>query len=112
MFSEQNNTCGAMCGSSKRNRRANSNIVKKGWTDFFLSSDTPTTPEVSNTGEHEQYHFYSGNSNLRTNVYDSNGNAFTQCSKKAIIVRERSTHRYWWDLRTEYTLAGDDNVIK
>ena len=108
MFSEQTSTCGSMCGSSKRERR--SNIAKKGWTDFFLSTDTPTTPIDSNTGEHEEYYFYAGNSNRRTKVYDSNGNAFTQCSKKAIIVRERNTHVYWWDLRTDYTLPRDDNV--
>ena len=109
MFSDQNSTCGSMCGLNKRQRRDDSDMMKEGWTDFFLSTDTPTTPEDSNTGEHEQYNFYAGKSNLRTNVYDSDGNAFTNCIKKAIIVRERSTHKYWWDLRTEYTLPGDDN---
>ena len=110
MFSEQNSTCGSMCGSSNRKRRTISSIVKKGWTDFFLSEDTPTTPKISNTGEHEHYPFYAGNSNLRTSVYDSSGRVFTQCSKKAIIVRERNTHKYWWDLRTDYTLPRDDNI--
>ena len=112
MFSEQNSTCGSMCGSSKRKRRSDSNIAKKGWTDFFLSTDTPTTPKATNTGEHEHYHFYAGSSNLRTKVYDANGKEFTKCSKKAMIVRERNTQVYWWDLRTEYTLPGDDNVFE
>ena len=112
MFSEQNSTCGSMCGSSKRKRRNNSSIVKKGWTDFFLSTDTPTTPKDSNTGEHEHYPFYAGKSNRRTSVYDSNGKAFTECSKKAIIVRERNTHIYWWDLTTNYTLPRDDNIYE
>lgn len=95
-----------MCGNHNRERRDQGSIVKEGWTEFFVSTDTPKSPVNSkNPGEHEHYFYYAGNSKRKqTEVYDSNGKRYTDCHKKAIIVRERNTHKYWWDLRMKYTL--------
>ena len=103
-----------MCYSEDhRKRRGTTNIVKEGWTQFFLSTDTPHEPANSkNPGEHEHYFFFANNQNhKRTEVYDSNGNEFTKCDKKAIIVRSRNEHKYWWDLRTDYTLRMVCNLL-
>ena len=106
MFSRQNSTCGSLCGSRERKRRQTSNIVREGWTEFFLSSDTPFTPKNSkNPGEHEHYFFYHGHADRkRLKVYDTNKNEFTNCKKKAIYIRERETGIGWQTLRKDYTL--------
>ena len=111
MFSNTTSTCGSRCGLNQRESRSTTEIKKMGWTNFHLSTDTPHKPANSkHPGENEHYFYYLNKSNRRrTEVYDKNGNQFTNCVKKAIAIRERGTHRFWWDLRTDYTLLVIDN---
>ena len=111
MFSEKNTTCGTRCNSGKRKRRADKkHIIKEGWTKHYLSKDTPLTPEnAEDPGDHEQLYFFQNEpSRLRTQIFDSSGQAFGQCEKIAIHVREIGGDP-WHVLMRRYTLSMDDN---
>ena len=73
--------------------------MKEGWTKFYINSDTP-----NGTGDHEHYFDYNGRRKNRLTVYDSNGNAYKDCLKTAIHVRERETGKPWWSLMKTNTL--------
>ena len=63
----------------------------------LFSSDTP-----DGTGDHENY-FQNVQKN---NVYEINGDEYTNCSKTAIHIRSKGGqeqgHKSWWNLK-EYT---------
>ena len=101
MFSESNNQCGKLCESnrSKRSASPKSDAIKTGWTPFYMNADHP-----NGTGDHEHYFFYINGDHNRLRVYDSDGQAYTNCKKKAIHVREKGSHVPWWTLATSYTL--------
>ena len=101
MFSESNNKCGELCGSnrSKRSTLPKNGPIKTGWTPFYMNSDSP-----SGTGDHEHYMYYINGDHDRLRVYDSDGEAYTNCTKKAIHVQQTEIHVPWWTLATSYTL--------
>lgn len=100
MFSSINSTCGALCESNRSKRSAlNSDAIKTGWTPFYMNADDP-----SGTGDHEHYSYYINENYDRLTVYDSDGQAYKNCEKKAIHIRERETQIPWWTLSTSYTL--------
>ena len=107
MFSDSSSTCGSMCDSKKsKQRRVNkegSNVKKSGWTPFYMSADNP-----DNTGDHEHYSYYLTEQNKKLIVYGSDGQAYENCIKKAIHVRERLTHIPWWTLAINYTILFSD----
>ena len=97
IFSEDNKTCGTLCNSKRKKRSA---TEREGWTKFFINADSP-----NGTGDHEHYFHYYGSEKLdRLKVYDTNGNEYEECVKKAIHVRERQTMDPWWKLTRTYTL--------
>ena len=100
-FSDSNRSCKKFCETDlNSNRKKRSDSGRKGWTQYFTSTDTP-----NGTGDHEHYFFYYGNENRdRLAVYDSNGSVYTSCNKTAIDVRERETGKFWWALSKNYTL--------
>ena len=79
IFSDINSTCGSMCGS-KRNKRSAS--LRTGWTLIYMSQDSPM-----GNGDHENYFDYVNRKRDRLTVYDLNGEAYTNCEKKAIHIR-------------------------
>ena len=101
MFSDSNNQCGKLCESnrSKRSALTNSDPIKTGWTPFYMNADHP-----NGTGDHEHYMYYINGDHDRLTVYGSDGQAYTNCKKKAIHVREKDSHVPWWTLATSYTL--------
>ena len=98
MFSDIESTCGSLCGNERKKR---SGSGRSGWTRSYTNTDTP-----SGTGDHEHYYYYYGDSNKNRFVYDSDGKQYTNCEKKAIQVREKSTGNPWWTLVNDYTLEG------
>ena len=101
MFSESNNQCGKLCESNRPKRSALNKdyAIKTGWTPFYMNADHP-----NGTGDHEHYTYYISGDHDRLTVYGSDGQAYTNCEKKAIHVRERGTQLPWWTLATSYTL--------
>ena len=114
MFSDSNNQCGKLCKSnrSKRSALPPNATIKTGWTVFYMNTDHP-----NGTGDHEHYFYYVDGNHDRLTVYDSDGQAYSDCTKKAIHVREKDTNVPWWTLATSYTLLfskfkyDDDTVI-
>lgn len=107
MFSNDNSTCGSMCDSNRAKRSSESNGFKKqGWTPYYISEDLPINKDPKNpgTGDHEHFFFYSNSNRDKMKVYDSDGQAYTNCNKTAMDVRERNTHKHWWDLVNSNTL--------
>ena len=100
MFSDTNSTCGALCKPNRSKRSAlQSDAIRTGWTPFYMNADDP-----SGTGDHEHYSYFINNKYDRLTVYDSNGQAYKGCEKKAIHIRERETQIPWWTLSASYTL--------
>ena len=102
IFSNSNSTCGSLCNPKLTRRSASKNgnemnINKAGWTLMYMSADKP-----SGTGDHEHYGYYKRDDILI--VYDQEGQAWQNCKKRAILVRERKTHLPWWNLSSYYTL--------
>ena len=81
--------------------RSISFIVRVSSSDDKPINDHPSEP---GDGDHEHYFFYLKSKRERLKVYDSNGEAYTGCYKRAIIVRERNTQLYWWELVSSNTL--------
>ena len=114
MFSDSNNQCGKLCKSnrSKRSALPPNATIKTGWTVFYMNTDHP-----NGTGDHEHYFYYVDGDHDRLTVYDSDGQAYSDCTKKAIHVREKDSHVPWWTLATSYTLLfskfkyDDDTII-
>ena len=91
-----NNTCGSNCNSkkSKRNSRETSSKFG-GWTPYYNNDDDPD----DGTGDHEHYFYfrgedwsYRGNNAKTRSVYGKDGQAYRNCNRTAIYVRERETH--------------------
>ena len=96
MFSTNNDTCGSNCNSKrfKRSNLENDSSSFGGWTPYYNNDDDP-----SGTGDHEHYFYYRKQSwNYRGNnaevkiVYGKDGQAYKNCNKTAIFVREQHTH--------------------
>ena len=97
IFSDSNATCGALCDSNREKRSGSVN--RSGWTKSYISTDTP-----KGTGDHEHYYEYIGKPLSDRLVYDSNGNSYINCEKKAIQVRSRELGENWLHLVKKYTL--------
>ena len=108
MFSNSNSTCGSLCDSeNSKQRRGNkkgANVKKSGWTPFYMNTDDP-----EGTGDHEHYSYYLTKEDNRLIVYGSDGQAYEDCTKKAIHIRERLTHSPWWKLAINYTILFSDS---
>ena len=98
MFSTDNNTCGSNC-NSKRSKRSNlendSNSVFGGWTPYYNDDDDPTGD--GGTGDHEHYFYfrnwnYRGVNAAKKIAYGKDGQAYRNCNRTAIFVREKYTH--------------------
>ena len=97
MFSTDSNTCGSNCNStrSKRSNHENDSPTPPsfgGWTPYYNDDDDP-----SGTGDHEHYFYfrnwtYRGGNAEKKIVYGKDGQAYKNCDRTAIYVRERSTH--------------------
>ena len=115
MFSDSNNQCGKLCKSnrSKRSALPTSDAIRTGWTPFYMNADNPNT----GTGDHEHYYYYVDGDHNRLTVYDYDGQPYSDCTKKAIHVREKDSHVPWWTLANSYTLLfskfkyDDDTAI-
>ena len=82
MFSNSNSTCGSKCNVNGFERREI--MSRTGWTLFYTNEDNPF-----GTGDHENFfEFLNGRDRLK--VYDLNGEAYTNCEKKAIHIRHRN----------------------
>ena len=95
MFSTDSNTCGSNC-NSKRSKRSDlendSSSSFGGWTPYYNDDDDP-----SGTGDHEHYYYfrnwtYRGGNAEKNIVYGKDGQAYRNCNRTAIYVRERNTH--------------------
>ena len=126
MFSDQANGCETPCqeNDTKRGKR---DATKQGWTNF-LNADAPLNKDSKSgnqcqgtadceagadkccrigTGDHEHYSYFQRQNDVvrdRLKVYQSDGTVFEDCTKKAIHVRQISSHESWWVLSNKYTL--------
>ena len=103
MFSESNSTCGSGCQPTRRKRSDDADFARVGWTKSYRNIDIPIDNDGSphGTGDHE--YWFSNSQNFI--VYSPDGReAYTDCEKTAIHVRETNRHTPWWTLVNNFTL--------
>ena len=94
IFSQDSNTCGSNCNSKKpkRSNRETSSTFG-GWTPYYNNDDNPD----DGTGDHEHYFYfrnwsYRGGNAKKRIAYGKDGQAYRNCKRTAIYVREQYTH--------------------
>ena len=125
MFSDQANGCESPCQQTET-RSSTNNDKKKGWTNY-MNADLPLNKDSKGNlctgttnceegadkcckignGDHEHWSYFLNQNNVardRLKVYQSDGTVFEDCTKKAIHVRQISSHESWWVLSNKYTL--------